>query len=58
MNYDMYNFIRTATESQLSDICLKMIAEHPATFERLAAEFLLQTIFRTYPSIKGYFCGE
>jgi ribosomal protein L7/L12 len=44
MNYDMYNFIRTATEGQLADIALKMIAEHPVTFERLAAEFLPQVV--------------
>lgn len=44
MNYDMYNFIRTATADTLADIALKMIAEHPATFEKLAVEFLPQYV--------------
>lgn len=44
MNYDMYNFIRTATADMLADIALKMIAEHPATFERLAVEILPQYV--------------
>lgn len=36
MNYQLYNFIRGATVDQLADIALKMIAEHPDTFQRLA----------------------
>lgn len=55
MNYDMYNFIRTATEGQLSNIALKMIAEHPDTFERLAAEFLPQVIRLEDPFSKRAF---
>jgi ribosomal protein L7/L12 len=35
MNYEMYNFIRTATADELADIALKMIAKHPDTFEEM-----------------------
>jgi len=40
MNYDIYNFIRTAKDEQLVDIALKMIAEHPDTFEKLAGNYM------------------
>jgi Ribosomal protein L7/L12 C-terminal domain len=39
-NYDMYNFLRVASEAQLADVALKMIAEHPDTFEKIASEML------------------
>lgn len=51
-DYDLYNFIRTATEGQLADICLKMIALHPDTFESIAKEILPQFIIITEPLSK------
>lgn len=57
-NYAVYNWVRTATDKELADLALQMIAAHPETFQKLVKLTRPATFKVPFAGIKVNFTPE